>query len=224
VGSRYKDVPIGGHGNLTCFSFHPGQVVTTGEGGVITTNDAGYAELLRSLRQHGMSVSDVGHSGASTVSAEQYLCVGYNCRMTDLQAAIGIEQLKKLDWIVARRCELARRYTDALAGHPWLTPPQIPEYAQLNFQSYAVRLRSNAPFARNDIMQRLMDQGIATGRGIMLAHREPPYVGRADVAVLRRSERASDNSMLLPIYPTLETSAQDHVIRTLNSLALRRAA
>ena len=123
IGSRYKGKPIGGHTEMACFSFHPRKVITTGEGGMITTNNVDYAKRLRLLRQHGMSVPDTVRHGAKRVIIEQYVCLGYNYRMTDIQAAIGIEQMKKLDWIVRRRRELASRYTEALSDHPWLRAP-----------------------------------------------------------------------------------------------------
>src|SRR3990172_2119701 len=134
---------------------------------MITTNNSEYAKNLRLLRQHGMSVSDTVRHKARRVILEEYVCVGYNYRMTDIQAAIGIEQMQKLDWILARRRELAARYTEALSGHPWLRPPYVPDYAEPNFQSYAVQLTDDAPITRDDLMQTLLDQGIATRRGIM---------------------------------------------------------
>jgi dTDP-4-amino-4,6-dideoxygalactose transaminase len=215
IGSGYKGRPIGGHSEMACFSFHPRKVITTGEGGMITTNNADYAQRLRLLRQHGMSVSDTARHGAKQVVIEQYLCVGYNYRMTDIQAAIGIEQLKKLDWIVARRRELAERYSRALADHPWLRPPFVPGYADFNFQSYAVRLTDNAPLGRDALMQRLLDLGISTRRGIMLAHGEPAYAGYLQTQPLQRSELASARSVLLPLYPQMTSDEQQQVLGAL---------
>src|SRR5207302_133006 len=151
IGSRYKGNPIGGHSEMACFSFHPRKVITTGEGGMVTTNNGEYAQRLRLLRQHGMSVSDSARHGAKQVVIEEYVCLGYNCRMTDVQAAIGIEQMKKLDWMVARRRELAAQYDSALADHAWLLAPHVPDYAEPNFQSYAVSLADEAPISRNGL-------------------------------------------------------------------------
>jgi perosamine synthetase len=213
LGSRYKGRPIGGHSELACFSFHPRKVITTGEGGMITTNNVKYAEELRLLRQHGMSVPDTARHRARTVVEESYVCLGYNYRMTDVQAAIGIEQMKKLPWIVARRRHLAACYTDALCHHPWLVAPMVPSYAEPNFQSYAVGLRQAAG-DRNRLMQRLLDRGIATRRGVMLAHKEAPYANQAhhNLAV---SELASAGSMILPLYPTMSDAEQRQVIDAL---------
>jgi dTDP-4-amino-4,6-dideoxygalactose transaminase len=210
MGSRYKDRPIGGHSEMACFSFHPRKVITTGEGGMIATNNRAHAERLRLLRHHGMSISDTTRHASKQVLTEHYVCVGYNQRMTDIQAAIGREQLKKLDWFVRRRVELAERYTRSLAEHPTLSPPYIPEFARPNYQSYAVAIKPSAPVDRDTLMQQLRDRGIATRRGIMLSHQEAPYEGSA--GALPRSEQASARSLLLPLFPQMEEREQDAVI------------
>jgi perosamine synthetase len=211
IGSRYKERPVGGHGGaMACFSFHPRKIITTGEGGMITTNDGVIAARLRKMRQHGMSVSDAARHNAKRVIVEEYEGVGYNYRLSDIQAAVGCAQMKKLDWIVARRRELAARYTRRLAGHPWLLAPHVPDYAQPNFQSYAVRLTDAAPLARNALMEQLLERGIATRRGIMLAHREAAYAGER--LSLPNSDRASDRSLLLPLYPQMRDDDVDRVL------------
>ena len=135
IGSRYQGRPIGGHSEMACFSFHPRKVITTGEGGMIATNNAQYAQRLRLLRQHGMSVPDTVRHAARQVITEEYVCLGYNYRMTDIQAAVGIEQMKRLDWIVERRRELAgplhaspgRAFLAAAAFCAGIRRPQFPE-------------------------------------------------------------------------------------------------
>ena len=216
IGSRYKGRAVGGDGVMACFSFHPRKVLTTGEGGMITTNDAALAERLRLLRQHGMSVRDTERHTSKAVIIEEYLVAGYNFRLTDVQGAMGVEQMKKLEAIVARRRALAARYAEALAGHPWLAAPHVPEYAEPNFQSYAIRLAKDAPISRNDLMQRLLDAGISTRRGIMCSHVEPPYVGSESVrGALPISEDASARSLLIPLYPQLTREDQDRIIAAL---------
>lgn len=212
IGSRYKGQPVGGHTELACFSLHPRKIITTGDGGVITTNNAAYAARLKTLRQHAMSISDTARHGAARVIIETYDEVGYNYRLTDVQAAIGIEQLKRLDWIVQRRRELAQHYNRALANHPWLITPFEPEWAYSNYQSYAVTLTENAPCSRNQLMQHLLEQGIATRRGIMLAHRERPFTQIAEHRPLHVSEQSSDSSVLLPLYPTMTPAEQTDVL------------
>ncbi len=215
IGSRYKGRPIGGHTELACFSLHPRKIITTGDGGVITTNNSAYAARLKTLRQHAMSISDTARHGAAKVIIETYDEVGYNYRLTDVQAAIGIEQVKRLDWIVQRRRELAHAYNAALADHPWLKTPYEPDWAHSNYQSYAVTLTENAPCSRNELMQHLLEQGIATRRGIMLAHREKPFLHAPNAASLKQSERASDDSILLPLYPDLSAADLGAVVAAL---------
>lgn len=218
IGSRYKGRPIGGHSEMACFSFHPRKVITTGEGGMITTNNAEYAKQLRQLRQHGMSVPDTVRHHANRVIIEEYVSLGFNYRLTDIQAAVGIEQMKRLDWIVARRRELADRYTSALAEHGWLEPPYVPAYADPNFQSYAVRLSDDASSTRDELMQALLELGVSTRRGIMLAHQEPPYADFHVRAKLPHSEKASLRSLLVPLSPQMTEKEQDRVIQSLFGL------
>ena len=214
LGSRYRGRPIGGHTEMVCFSFHPRKLITTGEGGMITTNRPAYAAQLRLLRQHGMGVPDTVRHVADRVLIESYLCLGYNYRMTDLQAAMGIEQMQRLDGIVKRRRELAARYSAALAPHPWLRPPTVPADTDFNFQSYAIQMTREAPLTREQLMQRLLDAGIATRRGVMLCHTEPPYAGKA-TNPLPNSEFASAHSVLLPLYPQMTEAEQNQVIAAL---------
>lgn len=214
IGSKYRGRQIGSQAETVCFSFHPRKVITTGEGGMITTNRADFAERLRLLRQHGMNVSDAARHSSRKVVIESYECLGYNYRMTDIQGAIGIEQMKRLPGIVARRRELAARYSKALEGHSWLNPPFVPDWAEPNFQSYAVQLAPHAPLSRDDLMQWLLERGIATRRGIMLAHREPACADLPQRS-LPRSEQASDRSLLLPLYPQMTDQQQSEVIAAL---------
>ena len=211
IGSRYQGRPIGGHGTMACFSFHPRKVISCGEGGMITTNDADIAARMRLLRQHGMNVPDTVRHASQKVIQEEYVCVGYNYRMTDIQAAIGCVQMAKLDEIVRLRREKAARYSHALSNHPWLSTPIEPSGCESNFQSYAVQLSPDAPLSRDELMQRLLDDGIATRRGIMLSHREPPYRSARGSESLTHSEWASDHSLLLPLFPDLSHEDQDRV-------------
>ena len=215
LGSRYKGRPIGGHSRLVCFSFHPRKVICTGDGGMITTDDAELAARLRLLRQHGMSVSDTARHGSTDLLLEDYVCVGYNYRMTDLQAAVGIEQMKRLDRLVSRRRELAARYGEALRDHRWLEPPYVPAWAEPNFQSYCVHLREGCSIARNDLLRRLRQAGIGAKQGIMTIHREIAYRDRCRGLPLPASEEASDRTILLPLYPDLTDQEQDYVIDSL---------
>lgn len=206
--------PIGRpHGDIACFSFHPRKVITTGDGGMLTTADARYAEKFARLRQHGMSVSDQARHKAATVIFESYPELGFNYRMTDIQAAIGREQLKRLPGIVARRRALAARYHAALAGMRGLTPPTEPTWCRGNWQSYCVLL--NDALDQRKVMQALLDRGVSTRRGVMCAHREDTASGGGNRPDLRTSERVQDKGLILPLYPQMTDAQQDLVVAAL---------
>jgi dTDP-4-amino-4,6-dideoxygalactose transaminase len=202
VGSTYKGRPIGdnSHSPLVCFSFHPRKLISTGDGGMITTGDAELAKRLRLLRQQGMSANDLERHRSKTVVAESYPVLGYNYRLTDVQAAIGLAQLRRLDGIVARRREIAARYDAALAGVAGVELFAAPADSRWNQQTYLIRLKGATVDARDGFMQRLLDDGIASRRGVMSIHREPCYVERFGRQSLPESERASDQCVCLPLY------------------------
>jgi dTDP-4-amino-4,6-dideoxygalactose transaminase len=212
AGSAYKGKKIGAHSDLVCFSFHPRKVITTGDGGMITTPRADYAERLRLLRQHGMSVNDRVRHESKTVLFEDHLEVGYNYRMTDIQAAVGIRQLERLDWIVNEREKIALRYLDAFADIPYIRLPHVPEGCETNWQSFSIYLKPECPVSRNDLMQRLLDKGIATRRGVMTAHRETAYLTRMPGIFLPVSEDACDRSIIIPLYVPMSDEEVDTVI------------
>jgi len=206
--------PIGRpHGDVACFSFHPRKLLSTGDGGMLTTRNEELDRCFRLLRQHGMSVPDTVRHQASQVTFEEYLMVGFNYRMTDIQAAIGREQVKRLPSLVARRRELAARYQSAFRTSPGVTTPSEPEWARSNWQSYAVRVPRGRQRA---IMQALLDDGISTRRGVMNAHLEQAYpAGTWRVAPghsLERSEEAQDTAVVLPLFHDLDEGDQDRVI------------
>lgn len=202
IGSAYKDQRIGGHGNLACFSFHPRKIITTGEGGMITTNDAAIAEKLRRFRHHGMSVSDIERHAANRVIIETYPEIGYNYRMTDIQAAIGLVQMGKLSAIISRRREIGEVYSRMLASNHHVKVPRVPAYAFHNLQSYWVEILSSSPVSRDGLMERLYEKGIATRRGIMAIHLEQCYNRAADM--LPETVRIAKNTLLLPLFPAMK--------------------
>ena len=203
------------HGDVACFSFHPRKVITTGDGGMLTTRNADWDRQYRLLRHHGMNIPDTVRHGSREVLRENYDVVGYNYRMTDLQAAVGRAQLRRLNAIVERRRALAARYRALLADAPGLELPGQPANASSNWQSFAVRL-SDAALQR-PIMQTLLDAGIATRRGVMCAHREPAYPEGSwfAPAPLKNSEAAEDETILLPLFPELSDADQETVARAL---------
>jgi dTDP-4-amino-4,6-dideoxygalactose transaminase len=213
IGSEYSGKRIGApHSWMACFSFHPRKILTTGEGGMITTNDEKLASRLRPLRQHGMTVSDVARHSAKNVVIESYDEVGYNFRMTDLQAAIGLVQLGRVEGFIERRRAFAARYTEGLGRLGWLVPPSEPTGLQHNFQSYMVRLRRDAPVSRDALMQHLLDRGISTRRGVMAAHREAPYRDSRWDRELPETNAATDECIILPLFHQMTEDEQAFVL------------
>jgi perosamine synthetase len=206
--------PIGRpRGQIACFSFHPRKVITTGDGGMLTTSNPKFDAKFKLLRQHGMSVPDAVRHGSPQVIFEDYLVAGYNYRMTDIQAAIGLKQLERLPQIIARRRFLADRYAELLGNIEELRLPVEPEWARSNWQSYCVRLSERVD--QKAVMQGLLDNGIATRRGIMCSHREPCYSDQKLRHDLRQSELAQDHSILLPIYAQMTEDDQVRVVDAL---------
>jgi dTDP-4-amino-4,6-dideoxygalactose transaminase len=218
IGATYNGTRVGGLGNMSCFSFHPRKVITTGEGGMVLTNDAGLARRARELRAHGMSVSDLARHTATRVIIEEYPAIGYNYRMSDLHAAVGVQQMKKLDDLLASRRAVAARYLEGLGDLEWLELPASPPSRPHTYQSYMVKLRPGAPKTRDGVMQELLEAGIPSRRGVMAIHLEPPYRGRGRSAPLPVTERAVRDTLLLPIYAHMTEAEQGLVIDNLRRI------
>jgi perosamine synthetase len=208
------------HGDVACFSFHPRKVISTGDGSMITTRHADWDKQFRLLRQHAMSVPDTVRHGAAQVIFEQYDVVGYNYRMTDIQAAVGREQLKRLPSIIRQRRALATNYRELLAGLTGVAAPDEPPHQRTNWQSYCVRLAG--AIDQRGVMQAMLDSHVGTRRGIMCSHREPAYRKLALRHTLTHSERAQDDCVLLPLYPQVTTEDQQRVVSALTSAATVR--
>jgi dTDP-4-amino-4,6-dideoxygalactose transaminase len=198
VGSEYKGKKIGAHSDLVCFSFHPRKVISTGDGGMVTTSREVFATRMKLLRQHGMSVNDRVRHLSNKVIFEDHLEVGYNYRMTDIQASVGVKQLEKLDWIIGERRKIASTYIAAFKNVDCIRLPVELDGRTSNFQSFPIYLKSNCKISRNDLMQKLLDKGIATRRGVMTSHREKAYSEK--LISLPISEDLSDRSIIIPLY------------------------
>jgi len=222
IGATYRDRPVGSLSPLACFSLHPRKVITTGEGGMIAVQDAELAARLRFLRQHAMDVSDLARHSADDIVIERYPERGWNHRMTDMQAALGLCQLGVLDEVLERRHRLAERYTAALEDLPELHAPHDPHDRERAWQSYCVRLDSRSPIERTDLMRRLLADGIATRRGVMAIHHEDAYAleGPFD---LPHTDAAAAEVLMLPLYPGLTDDEQDFVIERLFTHARSQA-
>ena len=207
------------HGVIACFSFHPRKVMTTGDGGMITTGDPELARKVRLWRQHSMSVPDTVRHTAREVVFETYPESGFNYRMTDLQAAVGRVQLSRLDDIVEDRRRTASEYALRLGTAAGVAPPIEPHWARTNWQSYAVQLPPDVN--QREVMQFLLDHGIATRRGVMNAHLERPYRSAPRVGVLTQSEHAQRHGIILPLVPgmspALVQNVSDHLALALHA-------
>jgi dTDP-4-amino-4,6-dideoxygalactose transaminase len=214
AGSAYQGAKIGSHSELVCFSLHPRKVISTGDGGFVTTNREDYYLRMKLLRQHGMSVNDRVRHESAKVIFEDHIEVGYNYRMTDIQAAVGIKQLEKLDWIVAERRKIAMQYHEAFRDIDFIRIPVEEKGYFSNYQSYSIYLKDTCPVSRNELMQKMLDAGISTRRGIMTSHRETAYKTECAGLSLPVSENAADNSIILPLYVPMSSEDVKKVIET----------
>jgi len=223
AGSRYRGSPAGRDADLAIWSFHPRKLLTTGEGGMITTSDPELAARARRLREHGMNVSAAERHRSRQPVLESYLEVGFNYRMTDLQAAVGLVQLAKLDAMVARRRELAAAYRASLVDVPGLRAVDDRPWGESNFQSFWVELDGAYPLSRNGLLSALADHGVSARAGIMAAHRQPAYAGHphGDLGV---TERLTDNTLILPLFHTITEQEQQVVVDVIRGAAGLRAA
>jgi dTDP-4-amino-4,6-dideoxygalactose transaminase len=223
AGSRYRGAPAGAGSVLAAWSFHPRKLLTTGEGGMLTMSDPELAARAKRLREHGMNVSAAARHQSRQPVIESYLEVGFNYRMTDLQAAIGLVQLGKLDEMVRRRRELAAGYQALLADVPGLRTVRDPDWGMSNFQSFWVEVDARYPLTRNELLAALAEQGVSARAGIMAAHRQPAYAGHphGDLSV---TERLTDNTLILPLFHSMTEQEQETVVAVIRRAAGLRAA
>ena len=218
AGSTYKGRPVGAGADVTAWSFHPRKLVTTGEGGMLTTRSSDWAARARHLREHAMSLSAAERHASVLAPAEEYTDVGFNYRMTDLQAALGIVQLARLDEMVRRRREIAAGYAKNIAEIPGLRPVADPPWGTSNYQSYWVEVESSFPLDREGLLAHLARHEISARRGIMAAHRQPAYRDRDTGSLpLPVTERLTDNTLILPVFHQLAESEQARVVEALRS-------
>jgi len=213
-----SEIEINGHwerigaprGDIAAFSFHPRKIVSTGDGGMLTTRNPAYDKQFKLLRQHAMSVPDTVRHGSNQVIFETHPVLGYNYRMTDIQAAVGREQLKRVPEILETRRRLAARYNELLQNNLGIETPVEPANKRSNWQSYSVTLPERCD--QRAVMQSMLDAGVASRRGIMCAHREDLYKGAWD---LPNSEFAQDRRLILPLYHSMTDDEQITVVDAL---------
>lgn len=218
LGSLYKGRKIGDGHNISCFSFHPRKIITTGEGGAILTDNKSYADRLHILRNHGASLTARDKHTGKAAAKEDYEVLGYNYRMTDIQAAVGIAQMLKLPAILKKRNYLAKNYNDAFKNIGYVHVPYIPEYATPNYQSYILRIDDGAPVSRDDIVRELLKYGISARRGNTAIHTQTLYKNMGPGPDLENTERAASHTIALPLYFDMTIKEQDFIIDTLVSI------
>ncbi|HYU82235.1 MAG TPA: DegT/DnrJ/EryC1/StrS family aminotransferase [Candidatus Polarisedimenticolia bacterium] len=213
IGGTYKGRRVGSNAHQTVFSFHPRKVITTGEGGMITTDDDALADKARKLRAHAMSVSDLDRHKADRPILESYDELGFNYRMTDIQASIGLVQIRRLDELLRIRVAKADRYGRELADLKKVRTPYSPSYATHTYQSYCLDLDTSID--RDDLMARLLRRGVATRRGVMASHLEKVYRDRVGTVSLPITEQKARSTMLIPLFATMTDDEQTYVIESL---------
>ena len=215
IGALYKGRRVGSAAHQTVFSFHPRKVVTTGEGGMILTDDDALASRLRTLRQHGMSVSDLARHQADRVIQEEYPELGFNYRLSDIHAAIGVVQMRKIDAVLAAIRARAERYNAELPRVRGVAIPYEPPYARHTYQSYMITLTQESPLSRQELMDRLLRRGIATRHGVMASHLERTYVSRYGKVPLPVTEELARSCVVIPLYASMTEDEQGYVIDAL---------
>ncbi len=215
IGEDYRGRKVGSNAHQTVFSFHPRKVITTGEGGMITTDDDAFADRARKLRAHGMTVSDLDRHKADRVIIEEYAELGFNYRMTDIQASIGLVQIRRLDELLRIRREKAARYNLELQEVKGVEIPYVPPYASHTYQSYCLRLTKDCRLDREELMTNLLRRGIATRRGVMASHLEKTYTDRYGKASLPVTEEATRMTMVIPLFAEMTDEQQSWVIQSL---------
>jgi dTDP-4-amino-4,6-dideoxygalactose transaminase len=197
AGSRYRGAPVGAGGTMVAWSFHPRKLLTTGEGGMLTTSDPDVADRARRLREHGMNISAAARHQSRQPIIESYLEVGFNYRMTDIQAAVGLVQLG-------------------------IRTVRDPDWGESNFQSFWVELRDEYPLSRNELLGVLAENGVSARAGIMAAHRQPAYADLAHTE-LPTTERLTDHTLILPLFHAMTEQEQQTVVDVVRRSAGLRA-
>ena len=222
AGAALNGIPAGALGHIGCFSFHPRKSITTGEGGMLTTNDDALAVHLDKLRNHGASVSEEQrHHGPKPFILPAFDIVGYNYRMTDLQGALGAVQLTKLDKFIDERSKWADYYREHLMDVKWLKTPVVPEGYKHGWQSYVTFVDEQiSPLKRNEIMEVLQERGISTRPGTHAVHMLGEYARHYNIQPgdFPNAYAADQYSMSIPLHNKMDKEDYDYVIDALKDI------
>jgi perosamine synthetase len=212
LSATYKGRAAGSIGTAGVFSFHPRKIITTGEGGMITTSDGALADRIRILRTHGAVRGDLFMS---------FVEAGYNYRLSDLHSAVGIAQMAKLPYIVERRQVLAAGLTERVAGIEGVTPPSVPEGSRHSFQSFVVQLDDQID--RDEVIRLMKQRDIETTLGTYSMHLQPYFRERFGIpdAALPNATRAHNGALTLPLYPQLDDDDLDAIAEALQQSVAR---
>jgi dTDP-4-amino-4,6-dideoxygalactose transaminase len=217
LGAKYKGKYTGGHGVPCCYSFHPRKMITTGEGGMLVTDNDEWAERARVLRSTGASVSDLKRHEAKGAIFQQYFESGYNYRMTDMQAAMGLVQLGKLGAMLEQRSAQAKLYAKLFASVGEIAPPAEPEYATHCWSSYCVRTTKSAKVSADEMVRRMATRNVSCRRGIQPLHFEPYFEQQMAGLTLPETESAARETFFLPIFPGLREDEQVAVVEAVKA-------
>ena len=222
AGSGYKGKAAGSLGDIGCFSFHPRKSVTTGEGGMITTNNDQLGEMIGILRNHGASLSEEQrHKGPKPYILPDFNMMGFNYRMTDIQGAVGVVQIKKLDTFIDERQKWADFYTKELANIPWLRTPQVPNGYKHGWQSYVLFIdETKSPMKRNDMMEYLQQQGISTRPGTHAVHMLGYYANTYNIKPhdYMGAFQCNEYSMSIPLHNKMNEEDFKYVVEKIKSI------
>ena len=214
IGTTYNGKPVGAIGDLGCFSFHPRKVITTGEGGMVSTDRADLADKVKSLRNHGATGNPPGDpTVGKPYGMGSFNVLGFNLRMSDIQGAVGIAQMAKLDRLLAERRRLADRYTQLLGDMKEIAVPAIPKPCGHTFQSYVTRVIKGGMSKRNTVMEALAARNIQTRPGTHAVHRLGYYAGKYGLKPEQFPVAAmcEDTTITLPIFPGMTDEQQQFV-------------
>lgn len=222
AGSSYKGIPAGGLGTIGCFSFHPRKSVTTGEGGMVTTNNDHLAEIIKSLRNHGASISEEErHHGSKPYILPSFNLMGFNYRMTDLQGAVGVVQIKKLDKFIKERDHWANFYKEQLSSLPWLRLPEFGNEYNHGWQSFVTMVdEKKAPMTRNEMMEKLQQAGVSTRPGTHAVHMLDFYKNKFGLKPedFPGARDANNFSMAIPLHNRMTEEDYQYVVHSIKSL------
>lgn len=223
IGAEYDGKKIGSFDSLACFSFHPRKIITTGEGGMITTNNQGVYNLLRILRSHGSNISDLIYHKTKRIIFPEFVRLGFNYRMTDIQAAIGVAQMEKLPEIIKKRRQVAKYYNEKLANIDFIVLPYEPKGYKHVYQTYVIRIKENSKLNRDKIMYKLMKKGISTRKGTNAIHNEYYYKKRFNYSSKEfpNSLIADKTTIALPLFHTMTKEEQNYIVKTLLEMVVR---